>query len=248
MDTSTALTSVALVDGDRIVAQRTELDARRHAEVLAPLLRAVLADTGIGVGDVSTIACGVGPGPYTGLRVAIASARAIGLAWDRPVVGICSLDAFAAAVIASGAGGSFGVASDARRREVYWGWFDESGARILGPRVTKPDDIDAALRAGRWTGHGAEEHRDAFGSVIDGSAECRYPHASWIARRAGALLADGVEVGRPGIALAAHGGDGAATSDALAGVALLPPEPLYLRRPDAVESAAAARPEAGAAS
>ena len=239
MDTSTALTSVAVVDGQRVIAQRTELDPRRHAEVLAPLLAEVLTESGVGQDDIDTIACGVGPGPYTGLRVAIATARALGLAWRRPVVGLCSLDAVAAAVVAGGTSGEFGVASDARRREVYWGWFDADGRRVRGPQVMRPLDIDAHQRAGAWAGQGAREHQVDFGSLLgrEDDSALRYPYAEWIARRALDLLAAGGNVARPHILLAAHGGDGEATSRVLSGMGLLPPEPLYLRRPDAVESA-----------
>jgi tRNA threonylcarbamoyladenosine biosynthesis protein TsaB len=239
MDTSSPLTSVALVDGDQVVAERSELDARRHAEVLAPLLLAVLEETGAGPDDVTTIACGIGPGPYTGLRVAIASARALGLAWSRPVVGVCSLDAIATAVVARGGAWPFGVASDARRREVYWAWFDENGERVVGPQVLRPQEIAMDLRSGRWAGHGAAEHADSFGTLLGDDETLSYPVASWIARRAGALLAAGVTVERAGIELSAHGGDGEGTSHALAGLRLLVPEPLYLRRPDAAESAPA---------
>ena len=87
-DTSSALTSVAVVDGDEVVAEASHLDARRHAEVMSPLLVTVIA--GIDRARIDAIACGVGPGPYTGLRVGIATALAVGLAWEIPVHGICS--------------------------------------------------------------------------------------------------------------------------------------------------------------
>ncbi len=235
MDTSTALTSVAVVDGTRVIAQRSELDPRRHAEVLAPLLLAVLDEAGVGAADVTTIACGVGPGPYTGLRVAIASARALGLAWVRPVVGLCSLDAVAAAVVAGGVEAPFGVAFDARRREVYWGWFDAAGERLVGPQVTRPEEIDPRLRSGAWAGHGAVDHAADFVATLSGDHAVLYPEAEWVARRVHRLLSSGVQVERPGIELSTHGDAGTGTSDALAGLRLLPPEPLYLRRPDAAE-------------
>ena len=237
MDTSSALTSVALVSAGHVVAARTELDPRRHAEVLAPMINAVLDDGGVGGGDVDTLACGVGPGPYTGLRVAIASARALGLAWSRPVVGVCSLDAMARAVLAAGCEGEFGVASDARRREVYWAWYGGDGERQVGPQVARPDEIDERLRAGAWCGHGALLHRESFGSMLDDADDLLYPLAGWVGIRAGELLAAHVEVTGAGAVLSAHGEDGAGTSNALTGLRLLLPEPLYLRRPDAVEAA-----------
>lgn len=72
--------------------------------------------------SIDTIACGVGPGPYTGLRVGIATALALGAAWEVPVVGLCSLDAIAAAACVDGPTQGFGIAGDVRRHEVYWAW------------------------------------------------------------------------------------------------------------------------------
>jgi tRNA threonylcarbamoyl adenosine modification protein YeaZ len=245
MDTSSALTSVAVVDGDRVIAERAELEGRRHAEVLAPMLRDVLDEAAIGGADVESIVCGVGPGPYTGLRVGIASARALGLAWGRPVVGICSLDAIAAAVFASGRADAVGVASDARRHEVYWAWYDEQGARTAGPQVARADDIDPDLRSRGWAGHGAAIHRESFAVLLDATEEFLYPQAGWIGRRADELISQGVRVSRAGIELSSHGDDGRGTSSALAGLRLLPPEPLYLRRPDAAEPGSVTSPLAG---
>ena len=141
VDTSSALTSVAVVDGQRVVVEASHLDARRHAEVLAPLLADVVA--GIDPASIDAIACGVGPGPYTGLRVGIATALAVGVAWQVPVHGICSLDAVAAAALdhvprADG----LSVALDARRKEVYWARYSADGQRLEGPRVAAPDAID----------------------------------------------------------------------------------------------------------
>lgn len=239
-DTSTALTSVAVVDDGTVVAQEWHLDARRHAEVLAPMLRDALAGAGIGADQVDAVACGVGPGPYTGLRVGIATALSVGLAWGRPVFGVCSLDAIASAAVASGVAEEFGVATDARRREVYWATYSATGARLAGPLVSAPEDIDSDLRSGLWAGHGVVAHPEAFARHLTAAEEdgaLRYPHASWIARLAAALLATGEAVDPTALPLAAHGGDGAATSIALHGRGLLAPVPLYLRRPDAVEVA-----------
>lgn len=235
-DTSTALTSAALVDGSRVVAERAELDSRRHAEVQAPLLRQVLADAGGDISSVTAIACGVGPGPYTGLRVGIATARALGLAWGLPVIGVCSLDAIAEAAIDAGVPGAFAVAADARRREVYWATYDSRGDRVDGPLVTRPADIPAAARELAWCGQGATAHAETLGpSTVAGavaSSSLLYPHAAWLGRRVARLLAAGVTVTPATPTLAAHGDEGAGTAEALAGAALLPPEPLYLRRPD----------------
>lgn len=241
LDTSSALTSVAVVDGQRVLVEASHLDARRHAEVMAPLLAEVIA--GIDTASIDAIACGVGPGPYTGLRVGIATALAVGLAWEVPVHGICSLDAVAAAALdRAPSGDGLCVALDARRKEVYWARYSADGARLEGPRVATPSSIDPDLRAAAWAGHGAALHSAVFGDVLaaahDDGSGAAYPRAAWIGRRASALLADGVAEARSEILLDAHGDDSGATADALGGASLLPPRPLYLRRPDAVAARA----------
>lgn len=241
IDTSTALTSVAVVEAGNVVSERVHLDPRKHAEVLAPMMRDVLQ--GIEPGAITAVACGVGPGPYTGLRVGIASALAVGAAWRVPVHGLCSLDALAAAVLFDDDFvDGLCVATDARRREIYWARYDSGGRRLEGPLVSRPDELDDIARRGPWAGHGAEVHRDELREVVD-SAESHesatssrlYPHACWVGLRVEALLAAGVSAGTSAMELSAHGDDGAPTSAALHGVDLLPALPLYLRRPDAAE-------------
>ena len=240
LDTSSARTSVALIDGQRVVAEASHLDARRHAEVLAPLLADVIA--GIDPASIDAIACGVGPGPYTGLRVGIATGLAVGLAWQVPVHGICSLDAVAAAARDLGSADGLCVALDARRKEVYWARYSADGVRLEGPRVAAPASLDPDLRAGVWAGHGAALHAEAFGTVLaaarDDESGAGYPQAAWIGRRAADLLAAGATESLAPAPLDAHGEDSGATAHALDGATLLPPRPLYLRRPDAVAARA----------
>ncbi len=118
IDTSSAL-SVALVDGDAVLAAASAYAPRGHAELLAPMVRDVLAEAG--VASPSSIVVGTGPAPFTGLRVGLVTARTLGLAWDVEVLGVCSLDALGAAH-----GAEATVIADARRREVYWARY-ESG-------------------------------------------------------------------------------------------------------------------------
>lgn len=214
LDTSTSLTSVALVDDDGlVVADSRHEDPRRHAEVIGTLLAEVVA-----VADrtaVSAIACGVGPGPYTGLRVGIAAANALGAAWQRPVHGLCSLDALAAEVLADRPGASVAVATDARRSEAYWAAYDTRGVRVAGPRVRPVDELDPGVVRGQ-------------------------PSAVWVARRVQALLSDGAVPLAHELPLDVHGEDTGATADALGAAALLLPRPLYLRRPDAMVPAGGA--------
>ncbi|MGI8676836.1 MAG: tRNA (adenosine(37)-N6)-threonylcarbamoyltransferase complex dimerization subunit type 1 TsaB [Nocardioidaceae bacterium] len=116
-DTATPAVTAALHDGERVVAAATSVDARRHGELLAPAIATVLRDAGADRRDVTAIAVGVGPGPFTGLRVGLVTARTLAAALRVPVHGVCTLDALAAAVSEPA---ELAVATDARRKEVYW--------------------------------------------------------------------------------------------------------------------------------
>ncbi|HEV2936364.1 MAG TPA: tRNA (adenosine(37)-N6)-threonylcarbamoyltransferase complex dimerization subunit type 1 TsaB [Streptosporangiaceae bacterium] len=199
-DTATPAVSVALHDGERVLSQACATDARRHSELLAPMIAKVMADAGASRADLTDIAVGVGPGPYTGLRVGVVTARVLGSVLDIPVHGVCSLDVIAYAVRA---GREFAVATDARRKEVYWARYDAAGRRTDGPHVGRAGSIEGAAGLA-VAGAGGLLYPEAFGEVI-GPA---YPDAATLC---------GIVTGRP------------------AGAALLPPEPLYLRRPDARE-------------
>ena len=96
-DTATPAVSVALHDGERVISTASALDARRHSELLMPMIAKVLADAGVPRTDLDAVAVGVGPGPYTGLRVGVVTARVLGSVLGLPVHGVCSQDSFAAA-------------------------------------------------------------------------------------------------------------------------------------------------------
>lgn len=161
IDTATPATTVAAFDGGQALAERVVVDARRHAEVLVPAIAATLDAAGVQARDLSAIAVGVGPGPYTGLRVGVATAVALGDALGCPVHGICSLDVLAAQ---AGLGDPLTVVTDARRREVFWASYDAAGGRIAGPAVGRPGDV-AATVTGRVVGPGALMYAAAFGDV-----------------------------------------------------------------------------------
>jgi tRNA threonylcarbamoyl adenosine modification protein YeaZ len=141
IDTS-AGTSVAVVDRDAgILSECSEADTRRHAEVIGTLIRGALDTAGIAVTDLSGVAVGMGPGPFTGLRVGIAAARAFALGIGRPVVPVVSHDA-----VAFGVDDPVLVVTDARRREVYWSTYSGTDAeglpiRAAGPGLCAPDDL-----------------------------------------------------------------------------------------------------------
>ena len=142
IDTSTpaVVTGVLRRDDDgaiHLLGERIVVDSRAHAELLTPNTIAAVADSGLTMADLDAIVIGCGPGPFTGLRVGMATAAAYGHALGIPVHGVCSLDA-----IAVGTTGEVLVVTDARRREVYWARYRD-GARVDGPAVNDPADLVA---------------------------------------------------------------------------------------------------------
>ncbi|MFD4403026.1 tRNA (adenosine(37)-N6)-threonylcarbamoyltransferase complex dimerization subunit type 1 TsaB [Nocardia sp. NPDC058499] len=127
----------------RTLAVRTLVDARAHAEALTPQILECISEAGIARTDIAAVVAGIGPGPFTGLRVGMATAAAFGDALGIPVHGVCSLDALAADCAGElGPDDELLVVTDARRREVYSARY--RGRRIAGPEVGKPADLDIA--------------------------------------------------------------------------------------------------------
>lgn len=197
-DTATPHVTVALHDGDVIVATYSSDVAMKHGEMLAPGIAHVLGQAGAINTDVTAVAVGVGPGPFTGLRVGLVTARTLALALGVPVYGVCTLDILAASAIDRGLT-EFAVATDARRKEVYFATY-VGGARVSGPDVLKPADAATDLTV---LGRGALLYPEAF------------PNATGPEHPAAAVLCD-VVIGER--------------------FELFDPEPLYLRRPDAMEA------------
>ena len=193
---------MALHDGDRVVVEHSSEAPMKHGEQLAPLVARCLEEAGIVRQDLTAVAVGTGPGPFTGLRVGLVTARTLGLVLDVPVYGVCSLDVIAVEVVGTGsATGSFLVATDARRKEVYLASYDVDGHRLEGPVVTRPDEVATLAEV---AGAGPSLYPEAFPHAIAPSR----PSAGWLATAVGAEL-----------------------------VELTDPDPLYLRRPDAVAGA-----------
>ncbi|KQN95052.1 tRNA (adenosine(37)-N6)-threonylcarbamoyltransferase complex dimerization subunit type 1 TsaB [Arthrobacter sp. Leaf69] len=148
IDTS-AVASAALVSDDTLeslVGSFSTEDTRSHAEVLAPGIEALLAEAGLTGADVDAVVTGVGPGPFTGLRSGIVTARTLSFVWGKPLYGLMSLDAIALEVAEStDAAPEFIVATDARRKEVYWARYalsDGQLPRLLdGPHVGFAADL-----------------------------------------------------------------------------------------------------------
>ncbi|GGW99259.1 tRNA (adenosine(37)-N6)-threonylcarbamoyltransferase complex dimerization subunit type 1 TsaB [Streptomyces noursei] len=208
LDTATPAVTVALHDGSRTLAAAGDVDARRHGELLLPAVDRVLAEAGRKLAEVTDIVVGVGPGPYTGLRVGLVTATTFGAALDVPVHGLCSLDGIAHA---SGLTEPFVVATDARRKEVYWARYaarpspDLPPDRLTEPAVDRPAEIADEVAGIPAVGAGALLYDTVFTGVRRDGPE--HQSAAALAELAARKLAAGEE--------------------------LLPPRPLYLRRPDA---------------
>ena len=199
-DTATPCVTVGLHDGEEVVADRRSEERMKHGEQLAPLIEEVLASAGVVRQDLTAVAVGVGPGPFTGLRVGLVTARTLAFVLEIPVYGVCSLDVLAleAARGATPVGTDFAVATDARRKEVYLATYDDQGLRLDGPQVVRPAE---AATDGPVAGEGATLYPECFPAARPPAQ----PSAGWLARAVAAELAE-----------------------------LRDPEPLYLRRPDAV--------------
>jgi tRNA threonylcarbamoyl adenosine modification protein YeaZ len=146
IDTATPAVTAGIVklDGIEVLAERVTVDARAHAEQLTPNVLAALGDAGLSVGDLGAVVVGCGPGPFTGLRVGMATAAAYGHALGIPVHGVCSLDAIG--IESAGTVSEVLVVTDARRREVYWARYRD-GVRVDGPAVNSPADVPGAAEA-----------------------------------------------------------------------------------------------------
>ncbi len=139
IDTS-AGTSVAVVDGDRVLSEASDANTRGHAEHIGTLIQTALADANATPADIKGVVSGMGPGPFTGLRVGIAAARAFAAGRGIPVHPVASHDA-----VAFGRTLPTLVVTDARRREVAWTTYDATGARTDGPHLAHPEDLETAV-------------------------------------------------------------------------------------------------------
>ncbi|BDZ49118.1 tRNA (adenosine(37)-N6)-threonylcarbamoyltransferase complex dimerization subunit type 1 TsaB [Frondihabitans sucicola] len=185
IDTSSG-TSVSVVDREAgVLAEVTELDTRRHAEVIGELIAACLDEAGIEPSRLSAVVAGMGPGPFTGLRVGIAAARAFAFGAGKPCLPLVSHDAIAFERLGGPALATGGapvarspllVVTDARRREVYWSAYshlDEQGlpVRVAGPSLVRPADLDEAIAGSCGPVFSAEAARtDPASTVVSAAA------------------------------------------------------------------------------
>lgn len=136
LDTATTV-AVGLARGPQVLQVAGVTDRMAHVEQLTPLVQQVLRDAGLRPADLDQVVVGLGPGPFTGLRVGVVTAQVLATALRIPWRGVCTLDVIAAqhAAAAPGAAAEFLVATDARRREVYWARYAGDGTRLEGPLV-----------------------------------------------------------------------------------------------------------------
>ncbi|WP_323959074.1 tRNA (adenosine(37)-N6)-threonylcarbamoyltransferase complex dimerization subunit type 1 TsaB [Arthrobacter sp. JZ12] len=201
LDTSAAASAAVIRDGE-VLQRFSSTDTRSHAEVLAPAIQQLLADADVAGTALDAIVVGVGPGPFTGLRAGIATARMLAFVWGVPLHGVMSLDAVA--LDAGHPDGEFAVATDARRKEVYWARYRAASGLpelVDGPHVGPAETVPELP----VYGHGAGLYAERLAGT---------PHATdlWPDAAALAVIAERTFA---------------------AGGTLRPTTPLYLRESDA---------------
>ncbi|WP_235856846.1 tRNA (adenosine(37)-N6)-threonylcarbamoyltransferase complex dimerization subunit type 1 TsaB [Occultella glacieicola] len=212
--------AVGLLCGEDPLGTERSGDARRHTETLTPMIESVLHGAGITPRDLTAIAVGTGPAPFTGLRVGLVTAMTMGRALGIGVHGVCSLDALGyAALVSAGPDAEVLALTDARRREVYWAHYRPAALAdgpapfdvhtLGGPGVDTPAEVASRfpdpIAEGAVVGRGAALYPDAF-------AAHAVPDAL-------AAVVDPIVLGRITTARLGSGGD-------------LTTAPRYLRRPD----------------
>jgi len=215
IDTALEACSAALLDGDTVVAEETQEMARGHAEALMPMLARLRENAAFYFNVIDRIAVTVGPGSFTGLRVGIAAARGIALAAGKPAVGITTLEALAAPLIASDASSPVVSVIDARHNHVYLQAFGTDGDDLVSARVVS----------------------------VPGALELIVPLRPRLVGNAAKLLAAAWPADQPAPAAvnqqAAPQIDWVGRLGQLAETGAAPPKPFYLKAPDAQPAAAA---------
>jgi tRNA threonylcarbamoyladenosine biosynthesis protein TsaB len=203
-----------LADGRLLAARRIEA-ARGHAQLLVPMLVDLLAEAGLGFADIDRFAATTGPGSFTGIRVALATAHGLALGTGKPIIGIGVFDAIAAGAAETGIGTQrLLVAIDSRRAELFLQLFDSAGNALGDPAMLAPDAV-ADWAVADW----AVTDRAGAGSLslAGDAAHLVAPHLGQPVDPRWIVQADPAIVAR----LAADRPAGAA------------PSPFYLRPPDA---------------
>jgi tRNA threonylcarbamoyladenosine biosynthesis protein TsaB len=176
LDTASPYPTVALHDGEAVVAEARAARRGQHAQQLEPLIDDVLREAGLFRFDVTALAVGTGPGPSSGLEAGLDTARALAATLEIPAYGVCSLDVIALEAAAGlGHASGFLVATEAPVEEVYLAAYDEQGTRMSGPVVARPASVVTDLPV---AGEGALLYPEAFVRAVGPSL----PSAGWLAR------------------------------------------------------------------
>lgn len=204
VDTALSACSVAVLDGEQVLAHRFEPMERGHAEALAPMVEAAMAEAGIGFAELERLAVTVGPGTFTGQRVGLAFMRGLRVALKTPLVGVTTLAAMAAQAGAETGVPAAAALHDAKRGEVYFELLDEKGSSgpVLLPFEEAVARLAALVQPVALAGTAAEAAQARLPRSV--LSTVRQPDALWVARLAQTLP----------------------QPDSL-------PRPLYLRAPDA---------------
>jgi len=211
IDTSCGAASVAVFDGAsrETLASRVRPMRQGHAEALAPMVEAAMSEVDGGFASLDLIAATIGPGSFTGIRIGLAMARAFAVALDKPAIGVSTLVAFAAPLLAEPKPGIIVSAIDARHGAVYYQAYEASGRPLFAPRAGPAAEAVRVVGAGpaRFAGDDAAESLAAEAKRAGLSCEA-----------AVSAYPDIVAVARIGLS---------------ADPAASPPRPLYVKPPDA---------------
>jgi tRNA threonylcarbamoyladenosine biosynthesis protein TsaB len=188
IDTALDFCAAAVLDTDTktLIAHETLAMKRGHAEALMPMIDRVMKASGIAYLDLDRVAVTTGPGSFTGLRVGISAARGIGLAANKPVVGLTTLSAYVAPLVAEKQDQPILAAIDARHDHVYFQVVASNGSPLMRPAIVPIEDTFPAARFGalRMVGNAAQLLADRWPrhaqapSQIDPKAG---PDITWVA-------------------------------------------------------------------
>jgi tRNA threonylcarbamoyladenosine biosynthesis protein TsaB len=217
LTTATPRCSVVVADGDLELARGGYDDEMRHAERLFGVVDEVLAAAKIRREDVEAIACDVGPGSFTGVRVGLASAKGMALGLQIPLIGVCGLAAMAEAARQTRPEGVIVPVTDGKRGELFFAAYDAQGAEVLSPRSLRAEQFRDAL---------AEFGQDVllYGDVLDTLDDLGHRRVE----ADGTALPDAADIARLALRQMAAGGV----------VPLADVEPVYARAPDAIPQGA----------
>ncbi len=211
IDSATEACSAAIWRDNAVITHRFETMRRGHAEVLMCLVKDVTQRATLTFRDIDLIVTTVGPGGFTGLRIGLASARALALAGRIPIIGVTTLEAIAQAQ--SPAGKPFLIALDSKRADIYVQLFDDAKRPLCEPGAMLPSDIEPILPSGPVAIGG-----NASMAILDAISD----RAPALERLIGPTLPDAAIIAAIGAARYSKNPNLTA-----------PPKPLYLRSPDA---------------